>query len=77
MVTYRKYYRPPDDELVLLETRTLRRNQFLLNLHTGQSLTQRTIPDAVLIQFNLLMMSTALLETCMLRRNQLLLNLHT
>ena len=32
---------------------------FLLNLHTGQSLT-----DAVLKQFDFLMMSTALLETC-------------
>ena len=39
-------------------------NQFLLNLHTGRSLTQNTIPDAVLIQFDLLMMSTELLETC-------------
>ena len=33
------------------------------------SLTESTIPDAVLIQFNLLMMSTVLLETCRLRRN--------
>jgi len=41
----------------------LRRN-FLLNLHTGQSLTDSTIPDAVLIQFDLLRMSTELLETC-------------
>ena len=55
----------------------LRRNQFLLNLHTGQSLTESTIPDAVLIQFDLMMMSTVLLETCRLRRNQFLLNLHT
>ena len=36
----------------------------LINLHTGQSLAQNTIPDAVLIQFDLLMMSTVLLETC-------------
>jgi len=36
----------------------------LLNLHTGLSLTENTIPDAVLIQFDLLMMSTDLLETC-------------
>jgi len=36
----------------------------LLNLHTGQSLTENTIPDAVLIQSDLLMMSTVLLETC-------------
>ena len=42
----------------------LRRSQFLLNLHTGRSLTENTIPNAVLIQFNLLMMSTELLETC-------------
>jgi len=35
-----------------------------LNLHTGRSLTESTIPDAVLIQFDLLMMSTELLETC-------------
>ena len=34
------------------------------NLHTGRSLTEGTIPDAVLIQFDLLMMSTVLLETC-------------
>ena len=38
--------------------------RFLLNLHTGPSLTDNTIPDAVLIQFDLLMMSTELLETC-------------
>jgi len=31
--------------------------QFSLNLCTGQPLTERTIPDAVSIQFNLLMMS--------------------
>ena len=36
----------------------------VLNLHTGRSLTQNTIPDAVLIQFDILMMSTVLLETC-------------
>ena len=41
----------------------LRWNQFLLNLHTGWSLTENTIPDAVLIQSDLLMMSTELLET--------------
>ena len=35
--------------------------QFLLNLHTEGSLT---ISDAVLIQSDLLMMSTVLLETC-------------
>ena len=34
----------------------------LLNLHTGRSLTESTIPGAVLIQFDLLMMSTELLE---------------
>ena len=34
----------------------------LLNLHTGQSLTENTIPDAVLMQFDLLMMSTELLS---------------
>ena len=34
------------------------------NLHTGQSLTENTITDAVLIQFDLLMMSTVLLEIC-------------
>jgi len=33
----------------------------LLNLHTGRSLTESTIPGAVLIQFDLLMMSTELL----------------
>jgi len=41
-----------------------RLNHFILNLHTGPSLTENTIPDAVLIQFYLLMMSTELLETC-------------
>ena len=42
----------------------LKRNCFL-NLHTGRSLTDSTIPDAaVLIQLHLLMMSTVLLETC-------------
>ena len=34
------------------------------NLHTGRSLTENIIPDAVLIQFDLLMMSTELLEKC-------------
>ena len=38
--------------------------QFLLNLHTGLSLTENIIIDAVLIQFDLLMMSTEFLETC-------------
>ena len=33
-------------------------------VHTERSLTENTIPDAVLIQFDLLMMSTELLETC-------------
>jgi len=42
----------------------LRRNWFLLNLHTGRSLTENNIPDAVLIQFDILMMSAELLETC-------------
>jgi len=51
--------------------------EFLLNLHTKRSLTENTIPDAVLVQFNLLMMSTVMLKTCRLRRNQFLLNLHT
>jgi len=36
----------------------------LLNLHTGWSLTESAIPDAVLIKFDLLMMSTVLLEAC-------------
>ena len=40
------------------------RFRFLLNLHTGRSLTENIIPDAVLIKFDLLMMSTELLETC-------------
>ena len=35
-----------------------------INLHTGKSLTDRTVPDAVLIQSDLLMMGTVLLETC-------------
>jgi len=39
-------------------------NQFLLNLHTEKSLTENAITDAVLIQFDLPMMSTVLLETC-------------
>ena len=38
--------------------------QFLLNLHTGRSLAENTIADAVLIQFDFLMMSTELFETC-------------
>ena len=33
-------------------------------VHTGPSLTDSTIPDAVLIQFELLMTRTMLLETC-------------
>jgi len=37
--------------------------EFLLNLHTGRSLTENTIPDAALIEFDLLMMNTQLLET--------------
>jgi len=41
-----------------------RLRSFLLNLHTGRSLTENTTPDAVLIQFEALMMSTELLETC-------------
>ena len=35
-----------------------------LNLHTGRSLAQNTVPDVVLIKFDLLMMSKVLLETC-------------
>ena len=31
---------------------------------TGPSLTEYTIPDAVLIQFDFMMISTELLETC-------------
>ena len=31
-------------------------------MYTGRSLTESTTPDAVLIQFDLLMMSTDLLE---------------
>ena len=38
--------------------------KFLLNLHTEMSFTENTITDAVLIQFDLLMMSRNLLETC-------------
>ena len=34
------------------------------NLHTGRPLTENTIPDAVLIQFGLLMMTAVLFETC-------------
>jgi len=41
-----------------------KQDRFLLNLHTGRSLTDNTIQDAVLIQFDLLMMSTELLEAC-------------
>jgi hypothetical protein len=33
---------------------------FLLNLHTGQSLTENTIPDVVVIQFDLLIISRGL-----------------
>ena len=33
-------------------------NQFLLNLHTGRSLTKNTTPDAELIKFDLVTMST-------------------
>ena len=33
-------------------------------VHTGRSPTENTIPDVVLTQFDLLMMSTELLETC-------------
>ena len=47
-----------------IERGLLNKIQFLLNLYTGRSLTESTIPDAVLIQFDLLMMSTELLETC-------------
>jgi len=36
---------------------------FSVSVHTC-TLTESTIPDAVLIQFDLLMMSTVLLETC-------------
>jgi len=36
----------------------------MCRLHTGRSLSENTIPDAVIIQFDLLMMSIALLETC-------------
>jgi len=35
-----------------------------VQVHIGRSLTENTIADAVLIQFDLLMMSTELLETC-------------
>ena len=35
-----------------------------VHLHTGRSLTDSTIPDAVLIQFDLQKMSAELLETC-------------
>jgi len=36
----------------------------IMQVHTGRSLTESTTPDVVLIQFDLLMMSTVLLETC-------------
>ena len=36
----------------------------VLNPHAGRSLAENTIPDAVLIQFDLLLMSTELLDTC-------------
>ena len=36
----------------------------LLKMYTGPSLTENTIPDAVLIQIDLLMMNTDLHETC-------------
>ena len=36
----------------------------VFGLRTGRSLTENTIPDAVLMQFDFLMMSTELLETC-------------
>ena len=35
-----------------------------LGLHTERSFTENTITDVVLIQFDLLMMSTELLGTC-------------
>ena len=38
--------------------------ELLLNLPIGRSLGENTTPDAVLIQFDLLMMSTELLEAC-------------
>ena len=39
-------------------------NEGTSQLAHGRSLTENAIPDAVLIQFDLLMMSTELLETC-------------
>jgi len=36
----------------------------LLKLHTERPLTENNIPDAVLIQFDLLMINTELPETC-------------
>jgi len=45
-----------------------------VNLHTGRSLTENTIADAVLIQFDLLMMNTNLLETYRDYNNKLLCN---
>ena len=67
-VTYREYYRELVPSQPAHRTVTYREyytigNWFLLNLHTARSLTENTIPDAVLIQFDLLMMSTELLET--------------
>ena len=41
----------------------LRVEKELLNLHIGRSLTDSTIPYAVLIQFDPLMISTELLKT--------------
>jgi hypothetical protein len=38
--------------------------RFFLKLHTGRSLAESTVPDAVLKQLDLLMMNTVLLETC-------------
>jgi hypothetical protein len=37
---------------------------YMQNLHTGRSLTENTLPDAVLILFHVLMISTELLEAC-------------
>ena len=38
--------------------------KWLSSVHTRQSLTENTIPDIVLIQFELLMLRPVLLETC-------------
>ena len=38
--------------------------KFLPDLHTRRSPTQSDIPDVLLIQLTVLMMSTGLLETC-------------